>query len=338
MSTAADLRAVAALAGTPHRVLAPLTTPSLVAQLTTRLATPAPLAELLGALGGRFVVTNPCATARLPGPIGPLVRSALRRVLFEDGAAERLGDPSFLGPRGLTLGDARDAADARRLRALLAALDGGARTALAPGRAAWTAVALYEPRTLAVSIPDLPAAPTAPSPRPIAATPRYRLVLVVGRGAHPTDWAALDEAACAATAAAWPFGEEPLPWFVVRVLVSDATAAAGMDASSLAQWAALTGRAGPTSRDRYWFPETWERFREPQRSVGHVTPAVVARSRRGTTSGPPTHASYEGDPYAEAVGNAAYALNPAAERGVTVPPGYCLVDCAGTLEVAVVTA
>jgi hypothetical protein len=32
------------------------------------------------------------------------------------------------------------------------------------------------------------------------------------------------------------------------------------------------------------------------------------------------------------------ALTPAAEQGICVPPGYALVDCVGTLELAVVRA
>jgi hypothetical protein len=113
-----------------------------------------------------------------------------------------------------------------------------------------------------------------------------------------------------------------MPWFVRRVLVSDAVVARAMDPSTLARWAALTGRAGSAAGDMYWFAETWERFREPGRRVGHVTPADVARSRR-----PTARVTLAGAEYA-----------PAAERGVPVPPGYCLVDCAGALEIAVVAA
>jgi hypothetical protein len=163
--------------------------------------------------------------------------------------------------------------------------------------------------------------------------PRYRLALVVGRGTPVEDWAAIDTAAAAAPAAAWPFGEEPLPWFFVRVLVADAAVAATMDASTLAHWAGLTGRAGPASRDTYWFAESWERFGEPDRRAGHITPAAVARSRRRRLPLPEPSAFQDAT-----YGNAAQALNPLTEQGVTVPPGYCLIDCAGTLELAVVRA
>jgi hypothetical protein len=297
---------------------------------------PPRLASVLGTLQGRLVVTNPCAAARLPRPVADIARAALRQALGParpldpidaGGVAE---SPALSALPSFTIGreDPRDAAEARRLRAFLAALSEDRRAALAPG-AVWGAIALYEPTALDVRFVDLPVAPAAPEPLPAVAMPRYRLAIIVGRDAPPADWSVLDAACAAAPSVSWPAGREPFPWFALRVLVSDAAAAHSMDSTTLARWAALTGRAGATSRDVYWFADTWQRFGEAQRRVGHVTPAAVARSRRRLSASHESVTSY---------GSLAPALTPAVERGVTVPPGYCLVDCVGTLDIAVVTA
>lgn len=326
----ADLHAVSVLVGAPHRVLGAVAGPSLVPELTGRLPTPAPLAALLRGLSGRLIVTNPCAAARLPRVVGTLARAALRRALAGDDGHEPT-TYSVAATARTRLHDARDAADARRLRALLAELPEPVRDGLAPGGAAWAAAALYEPTTLDVRFVDLPGAPSEPEPHPLVALPRYRLGLVVGAGPLPgaEGWTAVDEAARAAPAVRWPPAAEPVPWFVVRMLVPDTVAARGMDPATLARWGALTGRAGPATPDRYWFAASWERFREPGRLVGCVTPAEIARSRRARPS-PPPGASGLAPTLAD------HALHPGVERGVCVPPGYCLVDCVGELEIGVV--
>ena len=331
LRTPAELHAVAALVGAPHRVLGAVAGPSLVPELTNRLPVPPALAALLRTLNGRLAVNNPCAAARLPRVVGPLARAALRRALGLDATAGGPGSEPADGyaPAASGVGhpgDARDAADARRLRALLDRLPDDARDALAHGGAAWGAAALYEPTTLDVRLPELPMRPTAPEPHPLVARTPYRLVLVVGGGEPPPSWDTLDDAAEQAGGATWPPTEDPIPWFVVRVLVPDVVAARAMDPGTLARWGAMTGRAGAGARDVYWFADTWERFGEPGRRVGFVTPAEIARSRRAS---PPAAADWS---------SAAAALTPAAERGVCVPPGYALVDCVGTLELSVVRA
>ena len=73
---------------------------------------------------------------------------------------------------------------------------------------------------------------------------------------------------------------------------------------------------GTTTRGPMY--RSWQRFCEPGRQVGYLSPAFVARSRR--------------------VGGAmpAARLDAVVERGTCVPPGYCLVDCVGALELSVV--
>jgi hypothetical protein len=333
LHSTAQLRAVGTLAGAPYRVLSAFTAPSVTAGLTPRLPKPPGLASLLGTLQGRLVVTNPCAAARLPRHVADIARAALRQALrpatpADAVAADAAALPTLSALPTIGREDPRDAAEARRLRAFLAALPEPVREALAPGAATWGAVALYEPTALDVRFVELPMPPAAPEPLPAFALSRYRLAIVVGRGEPPPDWGTLDAACAAAPSVTWPVGSEPFPWFALRVLVSDAAAAHSMDPTTLARWAALTGRAGATSRDVYWFADTWQRFGEPQRRVGHVTPAAVARSRRRLSAPEPSLETY---------GSLAPALNPGVERGVTVPPGYCLVDCVGTLDIAVAT-
>jgi hypothetical protein len=314
-----ELSAVDALVGAPHRILRATTGAWARPALSERLPVPLALAELVRALSGRLVVTNPCAVVRLPWAAGALARAVLRRAL--GGAAE----PPPLGASGpipLSAAEAREAVERRRVESLLAHLPDEVRARLAPGSATWGGVALYEPTELAVQL-DAGSTAVAPEPLPMSAVIRYRLALALGRGAPPPDWRALDEAVETTTAVHWPPARESTLWFAVRVLVPDAVATRGMDAQDLARWAELSGRGGPSSRDQYWYTDSWERFREPGRLVGHITPADVGRSRRGADVG--------GEET-----SAGLALTPAAERGVCAPPGYCLVDCAGTLEIAVV--
>jgi hypothetical protein len=320
-----DRGALTPVAERPQRILAALARASIAPVLSGRLPVPPALGAVVRALGGRLVVTNPVAVARLPQSVGLLARDALGSALrtSTDDMAEPL--PSLLPRAAAAVPGLRmlsGGAD-HRLAALLARLPAESRAALAPG-ATWVAAALYEPDALDVELPQDGPTPIAPEPLPLVARSRYRLVLAAGRGTAPTSWHAIDEAGLAAPATAWPPGSEGQPWFVVRLLIADALVSAGMDATTLARWAALTGRAGPGSRDLYWHVDSWERFREPGRLVGHVTPQVIGQSRRTRRVGT-----------SDAFG---LALTPDTERGVGVPPGYCLVDCAGLLDVAVLAA
>jgi hypothetical protein len=317
----AELHALNGVAAAPHRVLRAAAGPWVAPTLSDRLPASRGLMALVRALNGRLVVANPCAAAVLPLAVRELARAVLRHALDAAGAPTPAPDPADDTPRHLSR-DARLSADRRRLVALFARLPADCVAAL--DRASWGAAALYEPSMLDVHLSDAGTAPAAPAPLPIAAPLRYRLALIVGRGNPPESWDALDAAAIAATPVPWPAGPlgGRLPWFHTRLLVPDALVTRRMDQATLARWAARTGRGGPATRDDYWFADSWDRFREPGRLVGHVTPADIARSRRAHGSS----------------GSAATALTPAVERGVCVPPGYCLVDCVGTLDVAVVPA
>jgi hypothetical protein len=328
LAPAALTRAIDALVSAPHRMLARTAGPSLAPALSERVPSPPALLALVRALTGRLVVANPCAVVRLPWAVGALARAALAQALQPASGA---GVPDG-APDGAP-GDERLVADRRRLEALQTRLPGAA-AALAPG-AAWGAAVLYEPTTLTVRLAAPGTEPPAPEPVPAQAWLAYRLALVIGRdapagGVLPEDaWARGDAAVAGAPATAWPPGPRAgTPWFVRRLLVPDAQVAAQMDDATLARWAMLTGRGGGVGRDRYWFAESWERFCEPGRQVGHVLPDQVGRSWRPTRV----------PPAATAWGSAVPAspLTPEAERGICVPPGYCLLDCIGTLEVSVV--
>ena len=325
------LHAVNALVAAPHRVLAAVAGPSLAPQLTPRLPTPPALAALLGGLRGRIVVANPCATARLPQAIARLARSALHRALVPQAPDSEMSEQR----QGLTLEDARDVTDRRRLAELRAALPEAWGEIFDGTPAPCVAMALYEPRAPVARFAQHASLPSAPEPPPLIATPSFRIALVVGRDAEPPAWEAIDAAVAGAPAVAWPPATEFAPWFLQRVLVSDAVAAAAMDATTLSRWAAVTGRAGRGSTDHYWFAETWERFRESPRVVGYVTPAEIGRSRgRGTPRTFGGDVPYGPGPYTGS--SLAVALTPDAERGLCVPPGYCLLTCIGTLEITLV--
>jgi hypothetical protein len=331
LQSRADLRALQAFSGTPHRVLRRHAGPWIAPALSPRLATPVALGRLVHALSGRMVVANPNVAARLPGEVAALARATVAARL--EGTLGRLtreadeaagAPPDF--PR-LALAT-RGSEDARRLTRLLERLPTPARDALLEeGAMRWAAAALLEPQELDVQLADRGGdAPTAPAR--FLAEPRYRLAVVAGHGTPPS-WEELDDLAQRAPAVGWPPAREHRTWFATTLLVPDALAAAQMDDATLAQWAALTGRAGSPGRDRYWYADSWERFREPGRLVGHVTPQTVARSR---PSGRGVGAA--GDWLAQGT----LALNDRVERGVAVPPGYCLVDCVGRLEVALFTS
>ncbi len=121
---------------------------------------------------------------------------------------------------------------------------------------------------------------------------------------------------------------------MVPLLVPDPWLVEHADAATLAHWARLTGRSG--APDRYWFPETWDRFLEPGRRVGWLTASDVWRPRRGRLA---SAARTEADDVSDALAprRPPLTLTPDLERGVGVPPGYALVQCVGLLSVAVVT-
>lgn len=329
-----ELYAVHALGSAAQRVLAHLAGPWVAPALSPRLPTPVALVNLVRALGGRMVVANPNVAAALPREVAALARAVLAARL--DGSLYRVastrddGDATAAPTSLVTVRQetpSRTGEDARRVRTLLDRLPDAERARLADqGPMRWVAAALLEPRPVSVQLAD-PGGETPTAPARFFAEPRYRLVLAAGAGAPPTSWDALDASEPAVIA--WPPAREHIAWFSASLLVPDALAAEEMDDATLARWAALTGRAGPASRDRYWFAESWERFREPGRMVGHLTPQLVARSRH-TSSGARDSGEY-------GVGGA-LALTPHVERGTAVPPGYCLVDCFGTLELALVTA
>ena len=310
-------RALTDLIGAPHRALAHAAGPWLAPALSPRLVSPPALLALVRALSGRMVVTNPTAVVRLPLAAGLLARAVLRRALA---TPEPPAPPAVESVEDAL--DVRVRAERRRVAALEARLPAAA-AALAPG-ARWARVILYEPTTIAVHLAREGAARREPEPLSAHAVLRYRLALVIGRGDLLAD-AAIDAAAAGAPTTAWPPGRATdTPWFLRRLLIPDAQAAAHMDDGTLARWGTVTGRGMPR-HDRYWFSESWERFREPGRHIGYVAPDYVARARRLPSDG--------GAPSTSLV---APALDATVERGVCVPPGYCLVDCIGTLEVALV--
>ena len=322
----AELRAVGSLAGAPHRVLRTLTGPWIIPPLSPRLPHAPALGGLLRALGGRMIIANPNVAARLPREVAPFAAAVLAARLEGSLGAEGAA-ATTLTPTSTPGGDVRDAAERRRIAAFLGRLPDDVREALLRERSVrWVAAALLEPATLDVHLSDAGGgAPTAPAR--FVAYPRYRLLLAAGAG-EPPEWDALEAEGRRAHAVSWPPAREPQeaqPWFQTSLLVPDALAADDMDDTALGHWGAVTGRAGPSSRDRYWFADSWERFREPGRLVGHVTPQLVGRSRR------------LGRPSGEFEIGGALALTPDFERGTSVPPGYCLLDCVGTLEIAPLT-
>ena len=222
---------------------------------------------------------------------------------------------------------------------------------LLPETATWVALALYESASPVVRLAAARPAESATEGRVAVASAEidYRLVIAVGSGT-PTTWDALDAESIAASAVPWPSrrrqeqGREQEtrtdrrpPWFSTPLLVPDRWFAAHADAETLAAWARLTGRSGEP--DRYWFPESWDRFLEPGRRVGWLTVADIWRPRPGRLpSG--TGSSVDHDLTDEQgfalVRKPPPTLTPVLERGVGLPPGYALVQCIGRLSVAIV--
>jgi hypothetical protein len=328
--------------------------------LSPKVPAPARLRSLVAALHGRLSVVNATNAVRLPAGLIAAIHGLLRVGLDASRLlANETGDGPTLHPHAHRYSRARRAADARggyglrSARALLHALPPSTRERLG-GDVAWAALALYESLTPVVRVAGSEGrdANTSSQTAVAIAEVGYRLALIAGYGS-PEDWTALDRAAATAAATAWPArrsagrdagqgpaprrhdGDRGRPWLVVPLLVPDAWLAEHVDPETLARWARLTGRSG--APDRYWFPETWDRFLEPGRRVGWLTANDVWRPRRGRLASAPstdTDAAHDDDPLTTR--HPPLTLTPDLERGVGVPPGYALVQCVGTLEVAVV--
>jgi len=319
--------------------------------LSSRVPAPAQLHALVSALRGRLAVANQSRAVWLPNGLATavraLVRTGLDESVFTGTAAETPGGHSPAHARAL-LDAERDphAAFARRMvRGLLTTFPSAVRHELSRG-VTWVALALYESATPTVRLD--PSASLDTGSRSVLATVDVDYHVVIAAGSDTAlDWPALDATAVAASATAWPphrrrprhavnpsDREEHPAWFEVPLLVPDPWLAEHADAATLAHWARLTGRGG--APDRYWFPETWDRFLEPGRRIGWLTASDVWRPRRGRLASA-TDTDAAAKTGAEAVSrHPPSRLTPDLERGVGVPPGYALVQCAGRLSVAVV--
>jgi hypothetical protein len=328
--------------------------------LSPRVPSPARLRSLVAALHGRLAVLNPSNAARLPTGLVSAVQGLVRvgfdgEVLLATDARDSLGlDPRPRGQSSVHRGtDVRATYERLRVGALLNALPSSTRERLADA-VHWAVVALYESTTPILRFTtSFGSDASNDSPTVVAvAEIGYRVVITAGTTvpdrASPDDREAMDRNAIAAAAAAWPPRGHPgrgagheqpggasRPWFVTRLLVPDTWLSTHADHETLAHWARLTGRSGET--DRYWFPETWDRFLEPGRRVGWLTANDVWRRRRGRlpSAAIPAReeATFDDVPHDRWRG---MTLTPDLERGVGVPPGYALVQCVGTLEVSVV--
>jgi hypothetical protein len=304
-------------------------------------------------------VVNPPTTARLPPGLVSAVRGFVRVGFDVDTllAKHALMSPGLDSrPRGHW--PARRGADARatheldRARALVDTFPPSTRERLAEG-VRWAILALYESTTPTVRMTTSRASDASKgSPAAVAVTEiGYRLVIAAGTAADvsapPDDWAVLDRTAIAAPAAAWPprrrqprggaheqGGVASHPWFVTQLLVPDSWLSTHADRETLAHWADLTGRSG--GADRYWFPDAWDRFLEPGRRVGWLTANDVWRARPGRLPSAATPLPDEAADDDLPRRPRGITLTPDLERGVGVPPGYALVQCAATLEVSVV--
>ena len=332
-------------------------TPMVAHELSPRVPAPARLKSLVAALRGRLAVVNLSGAARLPGGLVTamcgLVRMGCNRSAID--ASERW-DPVALYPSGsghsrsARATDARVAHERRMTHALVSTIPSETRARF-PDQATWVALALYESASPVVRLASGRSADNATEARHAVASAEidYRLVIAIGAGA-PTEWSALDAASVTVPAAAWPTHRRPdrdtdaargadryRPWFSTPLLVPDRWFAAHADAETLAAWARLTGRSGVP--DRYWFPETWDRFLEPGRRVGWLTVADVWRPRPGClSSGSAARADHDliGEQDPVVVRHPPPTLTPDLERGVGLPPGYALVQCIGRLSVSFV--
>jgi hypothetical protein len=345
----------ARFAAAPRQLPTIFRNPMVAHALSSRLPAPARLRSLVSALRGRLAVVNPPRPTRLPGGLVTALRALIRAGCTVSAVANETGETDALHPdagddaRPRRSRDPRLAYERRMLNALLSTLPSSVQDRLSRG-ATWAALALYESAMPAVWLdPSVTSDTSAASPSAVATIRLdYRLVVAAGAGT-PREWDALDAAALATSAAAWPVRRRPgrslggeeerresASWFGAPLLVPDPWLAAHADAETLAHWARLTGRSG--APDRYWFPETWDRFLEPGRRVGWLTAGDVWRPRRGTlaSAGKSDAGDVAETDDALLFRRPELTLTPDLERGVGVPPGYALVQCAGILSVAIV--
>lgn len=317
--------------------------------LSSRVPAPARLHALVSALRGRLAVANHQRAVRLPNGLATAVQALVRAGLDESGFTETAAEaPSGHSPahaRALleVERDPHAAFSRRMVRGLLTTVPSSVRDELSRG-VTWAALALYESAAPTVRL-DPSASPDTGAQSLLATIDvDYHLVIAAGSDT-PLDWEALDATVADAPATAWPphrrrsrhaanasEREQHRAWFVVPLLVPDPWLAQHADAATLAHWARLTGRAG--APDRYWFPETWDRFLEPGRRIGWLTATDVWRPRRGrlaSARGAGAGARWSAGPVSRPS-----PLTPDLERGVGVPPGYALVQCVGRLSVGVV--
>ena len=331
------LRRASARLAAPIRVLAHEGLAGLTPVLDPRLPAPHALTQLLRALTGRLVVRNPTGVTRLPGAAMRVFESLARHALgLVAPAPVPVAGEGFSVTASRAVGDARDAADRQRATRVLLALGDEARRAAAPTPGVRVCAVLHQAFDVPVRFAD---ASTGSAPEPMGTPPgidaalHYRLTLLVDRRAaasapDESPDATLDAAAAGAGAMPWPPAPAvPLSWFAARLLVPDVVATRGMDGATLARWAALTGRGGDRA-DSYWCADAWARFCEQDRLVGFVTPADVGASRRSRQVAQGASGGAFG-------GRAALPFTPDVERGVWVPPGYCLLNCQASLAVAV---
>lgn len=297
--------------------------------LSARLPARSALARLVRTLAGRFVVVNYAPAAALSRPEAALVRGLARAAVVGLPVA-----PWHVARPGA---HARWPADSRRayeeaLAASWLATRPGVRQAAMQARR--VAVGLYEtaPRVTATAAVTGPigalGGPVVADRAGFAIVAAYHLVLLVDTAESPAtpSWAAVDAAVAAAVALGADAGTAPQAaraWFAGRVLLPDALAIEAMDPTSRQLWARVTGRLD--AADSYWYPDSWARFLEPGRRIGCVAASDVWRSRPGHVRGAAAGHLLRRGP-----------LGPAVERGLCVPPGYCLTECAGTLAVTAV--
>ena len=322
--------------------------------LSSRVPAPRRLQSLVSALHGRLSVVNPTHSTRLPAGLVVAVHGLIRvgfdgtALLAKDGWDAMGLNPYTRGYSRVRRGtDPRGTYELRMARSLMNELPAETREQLREG-VTWAALALYESSRPIVRL--TPSGGTDASDGASSAVALaeigYRLVIVAGTN-PPNDWEELDHAAVSAPATPWPIRRAPRPgggseqgadrspaWFVAPLLVPDAWLSAHADPETLARWARLTGRSG--GPDRYWFPETWDRFLEPGRRVGWLTANDVWRPRPGRLASAASPRSGDDDDELPASRYGAMTLTPDLERGVGVPPGYAFVQCVGTLEVSVV--
>ncbi|HEX5074572.1 MAG TPA: hypothetical protein VFW03_15245 [Gemmatimonadaceae bacterium] len=334
----------------PRRLPTFFGTPMIAHALSSRVPAPARLRALVAALRGRFAVANHPRAIRLPSGLATAVR-ALVRAGFDASALTDARDespgrqaPPYDRARRQLERDPQTAFARRMGLGLLSTFPSAVRDELSGG-VAWVALALCESATPAVRID--PSASSDAGTQSVAAIIEVDYHLMIAAGSNtPRDWPSLHDAAVAVPARAWPphrhtrrGGAEPEPhderraWFALPLLVPDSWLAEHADPATLAHWARLTGRAG--APDRYWFPETWDRFLEPGRRIGWLTASDVWRPRRGRLASAANPDAEEGWSGAAGLRNPRSPLTPDLERGVGVPPGYALVRCLGLLSVGV---